>query len=109
MVEALSQRLNGNQRSMFASTCPVVTQLRFTLSRPLGHEASRAGWQATCENRKILEIEDRLCLAISSMEMGTTSMLVLVVIHPDRDPVEAAYLRHPWIVRLLLSQNKTDA
>lgn len=82
-------------------------QLSLTRNRPVAHETSRTGRQVTGKDHQILEVEGRLCLAIPRMEMGPTSMVGLVVIHPDRDPVEAAYLRHPAIVRFLLSQNKT--
>jgi hypothetical protein len=109
MVDGLWQRLNGDQRSMVASPPPVVMQLSLPRSRPVADETSRSGRQVTSEDRQILEVESRLCLAVSSMEMGAPSMVGLVVVHPDRDPIEAAYLRHLEIVRLTLSQNKTLA
>jgi hypothetical protein len=63
----------------------------------------------TGDDCQILKIDRGLCLAITSMEVWTASMVGLVVIHPDRDPVEAAYLRHSGIVGFQLSQNKTEA
>lgn len=108
MVEALCQRLNGDQRSMFASPPPVVIELGLTRSRPLADETPRTEWQATGEDRQILKVKHRLRLAITSMEVRAF-MVGLVVIHPDRDPIKAAYLRHPGIVRFPLSQNKTCA
>lgn len=84
-------------------------QLSLTRSGPVAHKTPHPGWQVTSEDRQIFEVEGRLCLAITSMEMGATFMVSLVVIHPDRDPIEAAYLRHPGSVRLPLSQNKTLA
>src|SRR3954451_4804661 len=79
-----------------------------TQSRPLDHETSRTGRQVTGDDCQILEVESSLCLAVTSMEVGMTAMVGLVVIHPDRDPIETAYLRHPRIVRFQLSQNKTE-
>src|ERR1700761_2102346 len=109
MVEALCQRLNRHQRSMVASPLPVVVQLCLTRSSPCAHETPGPGWQVTGEDRQVLEVEGRLCLPVPGMEMGATFVVILVVVHPDRDPVEAAYLRHSGSVRFLLSQNKTLA
>jgi hypothetical protein len=45
--------------------------------------------------------------SIAGMEMRATQVEDLVVIHPDRDPVEIADPWHAASLRLALSRNKT--
>jgi hypothetical protein len=106
MVEVLWQRLNGDQWSMFPSPRPVLMKLGLVPSRPHGNEPSCTRWQLSGDDFEALDIDGSLGLAVAGVEMGA-AVMGLVVIHPDRDPVKAAYLRHPGIVKFQVSQNKT--
>jgi len=92
---------------MFASPRPIVSQFRLTDNGPLDHEPLRSRRQLTGNDCEVFDVDGGLGLAVASMEMGASPVMDLVVIHPDRDPVEAAYLRHPETIDFRPSQNKT--
>lgn len=90
MVERLSQWLNGHQRLVPACPFPVLPQLGPMRRCPLGDEASGSWRKRTGDDRQALDVDGGLRLPISGMEMGMSAMVALVVVHPDRDSVEAA-------------------
>jgi hypothetical protein len=107
MVVALRQRLNSHQWLMSTSPRPVVFQLGVVRSGPPDDKTPRTRWQLTGDDGQALNVDGGLCLAIAGMKMRTTPMVDLVVVHPDRDPVEATDSRHLAILNLPPLRNKT--
>jgi len=102
----LSQGLDRNQRPLSARAIPVVAKLRSTKFSPLDHQTTRPHRKLACDQLKGLDVDRRLVLAISGMEVGPSQMPILVVIHPDRDAVEAADSRHRTTLDSKGAQNK---
>lgn len=80
---------------MVACSLPVVSQLVLMCPCPLNYEASRSRWQLAGDDCQALDVDGGLCVPITGMKVRPPSMVILVVVHPDRDPIEAADSRHP--------------
>jgi hypothetical protein len=94
MVEGLLQRLNCDKRPMVACALPIVAQLGLMHSRPFDHQPPRMWRQFAGDHGEALDVDGGLSLAVAGVEMWPATMVYLVVIYPDRDPVEAAYAWH---------------
>jgi hypothetical protein len=108
MVEALWQRLNRGQRLVIAGSFPVLSQLVLMGGSPFGYEAPRPGRQFACDDRKALDVNGSLCLTAPSVEVRPAPVVNLIVVHPDRDSVEAADSRHRAMLGRSGSRNKTQ-
>lgn len=73
---------------------------------PLRYKPLHSRRKVPGDDAQALDVYGSLYPAVAGMEMRSTAVVDLVVIHPDRDPVEAAYSRHPAILELPLLQNK---
>jgi hypothetical protein len=93
MVEPLSKRIDGLQRLVTARAVPILAQLRLMLARPFDDEPEGARRNRTRDDREVFDVDRGLVVAVPSVEMRPTQMVILVVIHPDHDAVESA---DPW-------------
>jgi hypothetical protein len=94
MVDPLSDRVDRLQRLVLARTSPILTQLGPMSERPFSDKPQRSGRELSRDHGHALNIDRCLVAAIPGMEVRPTEMMTLVVIHPDRDPVERADPRH---------------
>jgi hypothetical protein len=73
-----------------AYACPVLVQLRLVCLCPLDDKSPGARRQLTGDDRPAFDVDRGLVLAIGSVEVRTPTVMGLVVVHPDHDPVERA-------------------
>ncbi len=87
---------------MLSCPLPVRQKLRLMPPGPLNHETPRSWRQPAGNDCGALDTHGGLSLSIASMKMRSATMVDLVVVHPDRDSVEAAYSGHPATLGLLV-------
>src|SRR5205809_563341 len=104
---ALRQWLDWRERLTFACAHPIVTKLSPMSRCPLGDKPARSPRHTAGKNLKALDVDRRLVLAISGVEVGPSQVPILVVIHPDRDSVEAADSGHQATLDGEAARNKT--
>src|SRR5947209_6939577 len=94
MVDALAERLNRPQRLMSAGALPVLSQFPLVFTAPFGHEPQRTRRQSPGDDGHRLDVDRGLVLRVARVKVRTSEMVDLVVIEPNRDPVEGADPRH---------------
>src|SRR5690349_4509709 len=101
----LRQWLDWRERPTFACAHPIVPKLSPMHRRPLGDKTARSPRHPTGQNLEAFDVDRRLVLPVAGVEVGSPQVSILVVIHPDRDAVEAAYSWHDRSLRQEKSQN----
>lgn len=107
MVVALPKGLNWLERLVITCPVPVLAKLGLASDGPLDHQAFGPGRQVAGDDDWTVDGYGSLGLAITGMEMRAPQVMVLVLVHPDRDPVEAADSWHRASLQLVASRNKT--
>ena len=96
MRSMLAKRLDSPQPLSGGCQLPVFLKLGPVLCRPLDGEPERPRWKAAVQDLETRNRNLDLELAVDGMEMR---WVVIVEVHPDRDPEEARDLRHRATVR----------
>src|ERR1022692_1770624 len=94
MVERSAQRVDGLKRLVAARAIPVIAQLGLMRPRPLDYEPPAARRQPAGDDRHALDVDRGLVLSVGGVEVRASSVVCLVEIHPDHQPVEGANSRH---------------
>lgn len=105
MLGMLAKGLYSPQPLSSGCQLPVFEKLRPVLCRPLDREPERPRWKSPVQDLETCDRNLDLVLAIDSMEMW---WVVILEVHPNRDPEEARDLRHRATVRTASCLGLTD-
>jgi hypothetical protein len=94
---------------MRASEGPILEQLRLVRLSPFGDETLGGRRERAGYDRKGLDIDGCLVLAVAGVEVWAPKVVNLVVVHLDGDPVEKTDSRHWWPSAQIEQQNLRDA
>src|ERR1044072_8176228 len=78
----------NRERRRPAPATPVPARPGLMRAGPLHDKPNGARRQPPSDHLEILNVDRRLVAAIAGTEMGATEMVILVVVHPDHNPVE---------------------
>jgi len=98
MVDRLSGAGRSSAALMATCTLPVLPQVLLVRTRPLEDEPERPRRNPARDHHEALDVDRRLVVSVTRMKMCSPVVVDLVVVHPDHDPVEGTYSRHPAIV-----------
>lgn len=90
----LLQRFDPIQRLAGLSTVPVIEQFRLMKDASFVDEAERARAQGAFKDQAVIDSNRSLFAAVLRVKMGRR---MVVVVHRDDDPEEAAQLWHLYL------------
>ena len=105
MCSMLAKRLDSAQPLAGGCQLPIFEKLRPVLRRPLDGEPERPRWKSPVQDLETCDRNLDFELAVDRMEMW---WIVILEVHPYRDPEEARDLRHRAKVRTANCLGLTD-